>query len=188
MKTPLERLDQPTIKAKRNLLRRILFILLILLIVGFLIPERPQFPVAGATASDWNHRSFWYEPWGASGVHKGIDIFASKHTALLSSTKGIILYTGEIQLGGKVIVVLGPKWRLHYYAHLESVSSDSFSLVNAGESIGTIGDSGNAAGKQPHVHYSVVTLLPYFWRVDLDAQGWKKMFYLNPHRQLIETL
>lgn len=46
--------------------------------VGFLLPERIRIPVAGATARDWNPQSFWFEPWGASGVHKGIDIFGKK--------------------------------------------------------------------------------------------------------------
>lgn len=40
--------------------------------------------------------------------------------------------------------------------------------------------TGNAKGKPPHLHYSIITLFPYLWRVDRSEQGWKKMFYLNP--------
>ena len=43
-----------------------------------------------------------------------------------------------------------------------------------------MGDSGNAAGKPPHLHYSLVSLLPMFWRADEAPQGWKKMFFLDP--------
>jgi peptidoglycan LD-endopeptidase LytH len=32
----------------------------------------------------------------------------------------------------------------------------------------------------PHLHYSIETIFPYFWRADDDVLGWKKMFYLNP--------
>lgn len=52
--------------------------LVLLLISGYLVPESPIIPVKGASSKDWNSQTFWYEPWGASGVHKGIDIFAKK--------------------------------------------------------------------------------------------------------------
>ncbi|WP_375581420.1 M23 family metallopeptidase [Marivirga tractuosa] len=136
-------------------------------------------PVEGATSRDYNKNSFWYYPWGKSGTHKGVDIFAKKGTTLNSSTSGLILYEGEIEMGGKVIIILGPKWRIHYYAHLDEIKS-SVGWINKNKIIGTVGDSGNAKGKQPHLHYSIVTLIPYFWRIDSEQQGWKKMFFLNP--------
>ena len=52
--------------------------------------------------------------------------------------------------------------------------------MNSGEKLGSVGDSGNAKGKQPHLHYSITSCLPYFWRADNSPQGWKKIFYLNP--------
>lgn len=187
LKVPLERMDEAKQKPKGKKRRMLLWSLLILLIIGLVIPESPIIPVKNGSSNDWNHQAFWYEPWGTSGVHKGIDIFAQKGTNLLSSTKGVVLYTGELKLGGKVIIVLGPKWRVHYYAHLDQIETRALSFVGAAKKIGTVGDSGNAVGKQPHVHYSIVTLLPYFWRVDFDSQGWKKMFYLNPHQQLMQS-
>ncbi len=137
-------------------------------------------PVEGATKADYNHESFWYYPWGRSVTHKGVDVFARKGTNVFSSTPGIVLYTGKISMGGNVVLVLDPKWRLHYYAHLDSITTSFLSLVNGNKSIGTVGASGNAAGKPPHLHYSIITMIPYPWRVDSEKQGWKKMFYLNP--------
>ena len=55
-----------------------------LLIIGLLIPEKIMIPVQGATSKDWNHNTFWYEPWGRSGVHKGIDIFGTKNTPVVA--------------------------------------------------------------------------------------------------------
>ena len=170
---------------KLSIKKKILISFLIILVIGFLIPEKLIIPIKGASSSDWNHNTFWYEPWGKSGVHKGIDIFGTKGQELISSSKGIVVYTGKFALGGNVVVVLGPKWRFHYYAHLDSISTDSFSLVSAGEKIGLVGDTGNAKGKPPHLHYSIVTPFPYFWRADLSTQGWKKMFFLNPGGKLI---
>jgi len=156
--------------------------LVIIWLCVFLIPEQLMIPVKGATQSDWHKDTFWYDPWGKSGVHKGIDIFADMGTPLLSASNGVVLYTGNLQLGGKVVVVLGPKWRIHYYAHLDRIKTEPLRFVGSGEVIGTVGDSGNAKGKAPHLHYSLVTLMPYVWNIDGAKQGWKKAFYLNPSR------
>ena len=85
-----------------------------------------------------------------------------------------------------MISMLGPKWRFHYYAHLKDLNVGSFELVNKEQVIGTVGTTGNAAGKQPHLHYSIITPIPYFWQIDSSRQGWKKMFYLNPISYLRE--
>jgi hypothetical protein len=88
-----------------------------LLFIPFVIPERARIPVVGASRSDWNKASFWYEPWGASGVHKGID-------------------SGRLGIGGKVVAVLGPKWRVHYFADLEQSNAHLLQLVSRGEATG----------------------------------------------------
>jgi len=138
-------------------------------------------PVAGATVKDWDTHSFWAYPWGTSITHKGIDIFKKKGTAIKSSTDGIVIYTAESGKGGKSVMILGPKWRFHYYAHLDEFKTRTFTPVYAGKTIGTVGDSGNAKGKPPHLHYSITTPFPYPHLIDLEAvHGWKKMFYLDP--------
>lgn len=152
----------------------------ILLFVGFVIPQNLKMPVQGASKADYNAKSFWYYPWGKSVTHKGVDIFAKKGTNIYAATQGLVLFAGEISMGGNFVLVLGPKWRLHYFAHLEKINTSTFSYVNHQTKIGTVGTSGNAVGKAPHLHYSIATIVPYVWKVDSDKQGWKKMFYLNP--------
>lgn len=165
---------------KINKKLKALAILLLILLIITLLPGTIQIPVKGATGNDWNKDTFWYEPWGVSGVHKGIDIFAEKSTGISSPASGIVLFTGEINIGGKVVITLDSKLRLHYFAHLHEINTHIGALAYTGEEIGSVGDSGNAVGKQPHLHYSLVTLLPYLWKIDSNTQGWKKMFYLNP--------
>ncbi len=148
--------------------------------IGFLLPERISMPVKGATESDWNSDTFWYEPWGTSGVHKGIDIFGSKGTPVVSSVDGLVVYAGNIGMGGNVAVVLGPKWRFHYFAHLQIVETTAFTPVVSGSLLGTLGDSGNAAGKPPHLHYSIVRMIPLPWKMDGATQGYKKALYIDP--------
>ncbi|GAA5217482.1 M23 family metallopeptidase [Corallincola platygyrae] len=157
-----------------------LFFLLAILILGLLLPGSQQIPVEGASKNDWHPDTFWFEPWGRSGVHKGIDIFADNGTPVAASTGGLVMFAGEWPMGGRVVLVLGPKWRIHYYAHLsEDPLTDQF-WVSQGDRLGGVGATGNAIGKAPHLHYSVVTLLPYFWLMSSETQGWKKAFFLNP--------
>ena len=91
--------------------------LIVIFLLGFIIPQDLKMPVQNATKADFNKDSFWYYPWGRSVTHKGVDIFAESGTIINSSTNGLVVYTGKIGLGGNFVLILGPKWRLHYYAH-----------------------------------------------------------------------
>ncbi len=73
--------------------------------------------------------------------------------------------------------------RVHYYAHMDQLFV-SGGLVSRATPIGSVGASGNAAGKPPHLHYTILTLVPYPWRFSRGPQGWKKMFYLDPGEEL----
>lgn len=163
-----------------RLIKIMLAAVLLVVLTGFLLPERIRIPVAGASRKDWNPTSFWHEPWGPSGVHKGIDIFGKMGTAVTSATDGIVVYTGQIAQGGNVVIVLGPKWRFHYFAHLQTIGTSAFHVVAAGSPLGTLGDSGNAKGKPPHLHYSIVRLIPVPWEMDGSTQGHKKAIFINP--------
>jgi murein DD-endopeptidase MepM/ murein hydrolase activator NlpD len=159
-----------------------LAILLIFLATGYAVPEPRVIPVAGASAADWNPRAFWHYPWGPSIVHRGIDIFARAGMPVRAATGGVALYAGNLARGGRVILLLGPKWRLHYYAHLQQADVGAGQFVHSGEVIGTVGATGNARGKPPHLHYSIMSLLPvpsnYGFGLPL---GWLRMFYIDPH-------
>ncbi|MDK2594055.1 M23 family metallopeptidase [Pseudoalteromonas obscura] len=169
-----------------KLLKYVFLTLLVAIVISGLLPQSLHIPVRGATVNDWNQSTFWYEPWGTSGVHKGIDIFGKKGTYVLSASSGVVLFAGQVNKGGKVVAVLGPKWRIHYYAHLQSYSTYQGQWLSSGESIGTLGDTGNAKDKPAHVHYSILSLIPLPWHATLETQGWKKMFYLDPGKALME--
>lgn len=154
----------------------------------FFFKEAPIIPVQGATINDWNHQTFWYEPWGSSGVHKGIDIFAAGGTPVIAPVAGWVVFTGSGGKAGNYVGVLGPKWRIHYFSHLNSIRVSRFDRLAQGMVLGTVGSTGNAAGKPAHLHYSLLTLVPYLWRWDVDAtQGYKKVWFLSPHDYLIKA-
>ena len=162
----------------------------LLLLAGYLIPERKAMPCC--RPSDYNHQSFWHWPWtrGQAGhPHTGVDIFGKVGTKVVSQTGGIVLFAGEY--GGKAgngVVVLGPKWRIHMYLHLHTVDTKAGKFVRPEEQIGTLGKSGNAAKTPAHVHYGVITPIPYVWRF-FQNEGtcnppawfnWRLMFWLDP--------
>lgn len=79
---------------RRHWLRGCLLLFAVIFALPFAWPDHPAIPVQGATHADWNPRSFWYYPWGASGVHKGIDIFAPEGRPVLAATSGLVLVSG----------------------------------------------------------------------------------------------
>ncbi|WP_394213125.1 M23 family metallopeptidase [Psychrobacter piscatorii] len=100
------------------------------------------------------------DTWGAARSqgrsHEGIDIFAERGTPIQSTTQGIVSKVGENNLGGRVVVVVGPGGAGHYYAHLEDYADIAPNdWVNQGDIIGYVGDSCNAKGTPPHVHYGI---------------------------------
>ena len=39
---------------------------------------------------------------------------------------------------------------------------------------------GNAAGKPTHLHYAIMSLVPYPWQASNGPHGWRKMRYMDP--------
>lgn len=154
--------------------------LLALVLLGLWLPADTRIPVDGARPYDWNDETFWYDNWGDSGVHKGIDIFGDRGTDVFAPASGLVVYTGNISRGGNVVIILGARWRAHYLAHFDRIDVGLFDAVGHDDRIGALGTTGNARGKQPHVHYSIFSLVPYPWLMTNETQGWKKMFYLDP--------
>ena len=139
-----------------------------------------RLPVQGATQKDWNAKTYWHPNWGSSGVHKGIDIFSAHGTAVLAAQAGWVVFQGTLNQGGNVTAVLSPRGWLHYYAHLDRSVAGTGTWVAANETIGFVGNSGNAKGKPAHLHYSILSPIPRLHSFRLGPQGWKRPFYRNP--------
>lgn len=164
---------------RRKVLRALGAILLCVLI-GVVLPEPFVMPVEGATRSSYDQRSYWYHPWGRSVTHKGVDVFAQRGTRVKSAVPGVVVFRGQLSMGGNVVLVLGPKWRLHYYAHLDSIHTHVGAWLSSGEELGTVGNSGNAKGKPAHLHYAIRSLLPRPWLNTAGPHGWRRMWFVDP--------
>jgi murein DD-endopeptidase MepM/ murein hydrolase activator NlpD len=115
----------------------------------------PVFPVAEREASSIVSR-FGDPRDGGRRPHLGIDIAAPRGTPVLAVSDGRIERVDVTSLGGRTVWLKeeGSK-RRHYFAHLESFAVSRGQKVRAGQKIGTVGTSGNAANTPPHLHYSV---------------------------------
>ncbi|HFF3760613.1 M23 family metallopeptidase [Stenotrophomonas forensis] len=96
-------------------------------------------------------------PRGRDRSHAGIDIFARRGTPVRSATVGVIADVREGGLGGRQVWVIGPARERYYYAHLEDWADGLArgQIVQPGDLLGHVGDSGNARGTPPHLHWGI---------------------------------
>ncbi len=92
--------------------------------------------------------------------HQGVDIFAKRGTTVRSNTPGLVLRIADFGIGGKHVWVLGPAGERHYYAHLDDWAPGLArgSRLDVGTPLGIVGDTGNAKGTPPHLHYGIYNL------------------------------
>ncbi len=96
-------------------------------------------------------------PRGSDRQHHGVDVFAKRGTPVVAATQGVVATVREGGLGGKQVWVIGPGGQRHYYAHLDDWAAGLAmgDRVQAGDVLGTVGDTGNAKGTPPHLHYGI---------------------------------
>lgn len=117
-------------------------------------PMSLPIPVDGVTEKQL--RDTWNASRSGGRVHEGIDIFAKRGTPVRSTTEGIVTSVGTNNLGGKVVWVLGPAGQRHYYAHLDDYADiKTGDRVVPGTMLGMVGNTGNARGTPPHLHYGI---------------------------------
>ena len=114
---------------------------------GFVCPMNP-----GATSfiNDWGF------PRSGGRTHKGNDIFAPKRQAVIAVSAGSITLTRG-GLGGIGIWLSANNGVDYYYAHLDGYASGVRDgvYVNRGQVIAYNGNTGNAYGGAPHVHFQL---------------------------------
>ena len=158
--------------------RIIISLSLLLILVSILVYSYSDWeftaPVKGCSMNSYDQNGFGAPR--AGHKHKGVDIFAKAGTPVLSATKGLVIYKGVLSLGGNVIVVLGPAFKTHYYAHLKTIETQTGSWLSNGDLIGTVGNTGNAKYTPSHLHYSIGTIFPKWYKNKMNGLS----FYTDP--------
>ncbi len=114
-----------------------------------------SFPVAGKTASAIG--SFWgADRDGGRRRHEGVDIFAPRGTPIVAPTDGYIRTAGVRGIGGNVVWLYDSKRSQSlYFAHLNEILVKKGDRIKAGDTLGTVGNTGNARTTPPHLHFGI---------------------------------
>ncbi|SKB48249.1 SH3 domain-containing protein [Salegentibacter holothuriorum] len=122
----------------------------------FKMEKSPAYLFPVVSGVNTNVQSYWGDNRdGGARSHEGIDIFAKRGTPVVAATNGSIGYTGEKGLGGKQVWLRDHKRNQSlYYAHLDSIA-DVSGNVKRGDTLGLVGNTGNARTTPPHLHFGI---------------------------------
>lgn len=113
------------------------------------------FPVAGEDQGAIRSR------WGAdrdggARSHEGIDVFAERGTPVVAAAAGRVTRVQETPIGGRVVWLRADDAPVSlYYAHLDRQRVEAGARVGVGDTLGEVGNTGNAANTPPHLHFGV---------------------------------
>ncbi len=117
---------------------------------------------------------------GGRRVHHGVDIFARRGTPVLSASDGRTERVRTTRLGGKVVWVVASDNTRFYYAHLDSQHVGSGEWVAKGDTVGFVGNTGNARTTPPHLHFGI-----YRPREGQDGSNWRRRSPIDPAPLLV---
>ena len=111
------------------------------------------FPVA----EPFNFVSTFGAPRSGGRLHQGNDIFAPYGTPLYAAERGVVGQMGTNSLGGIKLWITGESSTSYYYAHLSAfaLNVNDGTLVEAGDIVGFVGNTGNAITTPPHLHFEI---------------------------------
>lgn len=86
--------------------------------------------------------------------HEGIDLFAPAGAPLVAAERGVITRINTGRLGGLTFWLRGESGADWYYAHLLAYAEGLHAgqVVEAGQVVGYVGNTGNAISTPPHLH------------------------------------
>jgi murein DD-endopeptidase MepM/ murein hydrolase activator NlpD len=93
----------------------------------------------------------------SGGWHHGDDIFAPLGAPVLAIASGTVFSVGWNQVGGNRLWLRDGAGNEYYYAHLSAYTplARNGAVVNAGDVLGFVGNTGDAQGTPYHLHFEI---------------------------------
>ncbi len=93
----------------------------------------------------------------SGGWHHGDDIFAPLGAPILAVADGTVFSVGHEKIGGNRLWLQDKAGNQFYYAHLSAYTplARNGTQVHAGDVLGFVGNTGDAAGGPDHLHFEV---------------------------------
>lgn len=113
-------------------------------------------PVVGVTRSELKN-SYGAPRDGGRRPHRGIDIPAPRGTKVVAVADGEISFVGTQSKAGRSVWLVTDAGVSFFYAHLDRWANGLREglEVRKGQTIGYVGNSGNARRSSPHLHFSI---------------------------------
>lgn len=93
---------------------------------------------------------------GGRRRHEGVDIFAARLSPVTAAVNGRITRVTNYGMGGKAVWLWDPARNISlYYAHLDSQLVSPGQKVSVGDTVGLMGNTGNARHTPPHLHFGI---------------------------------
>jgi murein DD-endopeptidase MepM/ murein hydrolase activator NlpD len=93
----------------------------------------------------------------SNGWHHGDDILAPLGAPVLAVAHGVVFKVGFEKIGGRRLWLRDDRGNEFYYAHLSAYSPFAVNgaIVNAGDVLGFVGNTGDAEGGPFHLHFEI---------------------------------
>lgn len=88
--------------------------------------------------------------------HSGIDIAGDLNQSVVATRGGKVTFAGPIRGYGKTVEITHDDGSISKYHHLNDIFVNTKDVGSMGEAIGTLGQTGNAGGTNPHVDFEIV--------------------------------
>ena len=90
-------------------------------------------------------------PNGNKISHPGVDIAAPEGTPIVAPADGKVIFAGWANTAGNMVEILSKDGHKHRFMHMSKIIAKAGSQVNAGDTLGLVGNTGFSRGN--HLHW-----------------------------------